>query len=147
MLSRESVCVPSCRVRSRVLCSVFGCLNRPSHRLFGGGGGARAYGTHTQMRLAESGLSGNKARKLYALNKTPASSFPEVVASHGGPQASDTPKHRAHVFVVVVQYHRRTQAHPIHRNDNDTRKAQQRESRVRRMFKGLVCGRCRPPAA
>ncbi|CBJ33324.1 Similar to 1-Aminocyclopropane-1-Carboxylate Deaminase [Ectocarpus siliculosus] len=30
-----------------------------------------------KMRLAESGLSGNKARKLYALNKTPASSFPE----------------------------------------------------------------------
>ncbi|CAN0216993.1 unnamed protein product, partial [Ectocarpus sp. 13 AM-2016] len=40
-----------------------------------------------KMRLAESGLSGNKARKLYALNKTPAASFPEVVASHGGPQA------------------------------------------------------------
>ena len=39
-----------------------------------------------QMRLAESGLSGNKARKLYALNRTPADSFPRVVASHGGPQ-------------------------------------------------------------
>ncbi|CAM9780621.1 unnamed protein product [Ectocarpus sp. 12 AP-2014] len=41
-----------------------------------------------KMRLAESGLSGNKARKLYALNKTPAASFPEVVASHGGPQSN-----------------------------------------------------------
>lgn len=38
------------------------------------------------MRLAESGLSGNKARKLYELNRTPPDSFPEIVASHGGPQ-------------------------------------------------------------
>lgn len=38
------------------------------------------------MRLADSGLSGNKARKLYALNRTPVDSFPKIVASHGGPQ-------------------------------------------------------------
>ncbi|CAM9700092.1 unnamed protein product [Scytosiphon promiscuus] len=41
-----------------------------------------------KMRLAESGLSGNKARKLYALNKTPARDFPKIVASHGGPQSN-----------------------------------------------------------
>lgn len=38
------------------------------------------------MRLADSGLSGNKARKLYSLNRMPVDSFPKIVASHGGPQ-------------------------------------------------------------
>ncbi|CAM9789549.1 unnamed protein product [Laminaria digitata] len=41
-----------------------------------------------KMRLAGSGLSGNKARKLYALNKIPTESFPKLVASHGGAQSN-----------------------------------------------------------
>lgn len=39
-----------------------------------------------QMRLAGSRVSGNKARKMYALNKVPADRFPELVVSHGGHQ-------------------------------------------------------------
>lgn len=41
-----------------------------------------------KMRLSGSGLSGNKARKLYAFNKIPEESFPKLVASHGGLQVS-----------------------------------------------------------
>eukprot|EP00904_Undaria_pinnatifida_P012503 jgi/Undpi1/8383/HiC_scaffold_25.g10851.m1 len=41
-----------------------------------------------KMRLAGSGLSGNKARKLYALNKIPMESFPKLLASHGGAQSN-----------------------------------------------------------
>lgn len=43
---------------------------------------------YVKMRLSGSGLSGNKARKLYALNKIPEESFPKLVASHGGLQVS-----------------------------------------------------------
>jgi hypothetical protein len=41
-----------------------------------------------KMRLAESGICGNKARKLYAMNAIPAADFPELTVSHGGSQSN-----------------------------------------------------------
>lgn len=40
------------------------------------------------LRLELSGVSGNKARKLYALNAIPPSNFPACVVSYGGPQSN-----------------------------------------------------------
>mmetsp|Transcript_5255 Transcript_5255/g.7591 ORF Transcript_5255/g.7591 Transcript_5255/m.7591 type:complete len:518 (-) Transcript_5255:72-1625(-) len=40
------------------------------------------------LRLPGSGISGNKARKMLALNQIPAEEFPECVASYGGPQSN-----------------------------------------------------------
>lgn len=58
----------------------------------------------TQMRLAESGLSGNKARKLYALNRTPADSFPKIVASHGGPQVRERERKKQKIKSSYSKY-------------------------------------------
>lgn len=40
------------------------------------------------LRLDGSNISGNKARKLFALNKLPAEEFPDCVVSYGGPQSN-----------------------------------------------------------
>lgn len=40
------------------------------------------------LRLERSGVIGNKARKLYALNAIPPSNFPACVVSYGGPQSN-----------------------------------------------------------
>ncbi|KAG5179072.1 tryptophan synthase beta subunit-like PLP-dependent enzyme [Tribonema minus] len=41
-----------------------------------------------KMRLKGSGISGNKARKLYTFNATPADQLPDLVVSHGGAQSN-----------------------------------------------------------
>jgi hypothetical protein len=41
-----------------------------------------------RLRLPHSNISGNKARKFYALNNIPASDFPEAIVSYGGPQSN-----------------------------------------------------------
>lgn len=40
------------------------------------------------IRLEGSGISGNKARKFYALNQIPAEIFPNTLVSYGGPQGN-----------------------------------------------------------
>jgi len=40
------------------------------------------------LRLPGSGVSGNKARKLYSLNEMPSKDFPNCVVSYGGPQSN-----------------------------------------------------------
>lgn len=40
------------------------------------------------LRLPESGISGNKARKMLSLNLIPLKNFPECLASYGGPQSN-----------------------------------------------------------
>jgi 1-aminocyclopropane-1-carboxylate deaminase len=40
------------------------------------------------LRLPGSGISGNKARKMFALNTIPADKFPTCVVSYGGPQSN-----------------------------------------------------------
>lgn len=40
------------------------------------------------IQLPGSGVSGNKARKMLALNQIPATDFPECIASYGGPQSN-----------------------------------------------------------
>jgi 1-aminocyclopropane-1-carboxylate deaminase/D-cysteine desulfhydrase-like pyridoxal-dependent ACC family enzyme len=40
------------------------------------------------VRLPGSGVSGNKARKMYALNELPPRDFPACVVSYGGPQSN-----------------------------------------------------------
>jgi hypothetical protein len=40
------------------------------------------------LRLKGSNVSGNKARKMYALNEISAEDFPECVVSYGGPQSN-----------------------------------------------------------
>lgn len=40
------------------------------------------------LKLPQSGISGNKARKLWALDQVPAESFPTCVVSYGGPQSN-----------------------------------------------------------
>lgn len=40
------------------------------------------------LRLPGSGVTGNKARKMYALNEFPAKDFPACVVSYGGPQSN-----------------------------------------------------------
>ena len=40
------------------------------------------------LRLPDSNISGNKARKLYALNGIPAHSFPKLIISYGGSQSN-----------------------------------------------------------
>ena len=40
------------------------------------------------VQLNGSGVSGNKARKMLALNQIPATDFPECIASYGGPQSN-----------------------------------------------------------
>lgn len=39
------------------------------------------------IRLEGSNVSGNKARKMYALNQVPPEDFPDCVVSYGGPQS------------------------------------------------------------
>lgn len=41
-----------------------------------------------QLRLSGSGISGNKARKMYTLNEISASDFPQSLVSYGGPQSN-----------------------------------------------------------
>ena len=41
-----------------------------------------------QLRLPGSQISGNKARKMLALNQVPSKDFPRVVVSYGGPQSN-----------------------------------------------------------
>jgi len=41
-----------------------------------------------QLRLSGSGISGNKARKMYTLNEISASDFPKSLVSYGGPQSN-----------------------------------------------------------
>ncbi|VEU36304.1 unnamed protein product [Pseudo-nitzschia multistriata] len=41
-----------------------------------------------QLRLAGSGISGNKARKMWTLNEIPAEEFPSCLVSYGGPQSN-----------------------------------------------------------
>ena len=40
------------------------------------------------LRLSNSGISGNKARKLWLLNTVPAKQFPKTIVSYGGPQSN-----------------------------------------------------------
>ena len=40
------------------------------------------------LRLPHSNISGNKARKMYALNSLPLNLFPKVTVSYGGPQSN-----------------------------------------------------------
>ena len=40
------------------------------------------------LRLADSNVSGNKARKFLSLNELAAENFPDVVVSYGGPQSN-----------------------------------------------------------
>jgi len=41
-----------------------------------------------QLRLMGSGISGNKARKMWTLNEIPAPEFPRCLVSYGGPQSN-----------------------------------------------------------
>mmetsp|Transcript_20040 Transcript_20040/g.49867 ORF Transcript_20040/g.49867 Transcript_20040/m.49867 type:complete len:561 (-) Transcript_20040:103-1785(-) len=41
-----------------------------------------------QLRLSGSGISGNKARKMWTLNEIPAHQFPSCLVSYGGPQSN-----------------------------------------------------------
>eukprot|EP00536_Pseudo-nitzschia_multiseries_P002445 jgi/Psemu1/251633/estExt_Genewise1Plus.C_330038 len=41
-----------------------------------------------QLRLMGSGISGNKARKMWTLNEIPAEEFPTCLVSYGGPQSN-----------------------------------------------------------
>jgi len=41
-----------------------------------------------QLRLGGSGISGNKARKMWTLNELPAGEFPACLVSYGGPQSN-----------------------------------------------------------
>lgn len=41
-----------------------------------------------QLRLKGSQISGNKARKMYALNQIPPDEFPSCIVSYGGPQSN-----------------------------------------------------------
>jgi 1-aminocyclopropane-1-carboxylate deaminase/D-cysteine desulfhydrase-like pyridoxal-dependent ACC family enzyme len=41
-----------------------------------------------RLHLPQSNVSGNKARKFYALNNIPASAFPDAIVSYGGPQSN-----------------------------------------------------------
>jgi 1-aminocyclopropane-1-carboxylate deaminase/D-cysteine desulfhydrase-like pyridoxal-dependent ACC family enzyme len=51
--------------------------------------GRRVYVKHDdQLRLQGSGISGNKARKMWTLNEIPAESFPACLVSYGGPQSN-----------------------------------------------------------
>jgi 1-aminocyclopropane-1-carboxylate deaminase len=40
------------------------------------------------LKLENSGISGNKARKMWSLNQIPAEEFPSCVVSYGGPQSN-----------------------------------------------------------
>lgn len=40
------------------------------------------------LRLKGSNVSGNKARKMFALNQIPAKNFPDCIVSYGGPQSN-----------------------------------------------------------
>jgi len=49
----------------------------------------RVYIKHDdQLRLNGSGISGNKARKMWTLNELPADKFPSCLVSYGGPQSN-----------------------------------------------------------
>ena len=51
--------------------------------------GRRIYVKHDdQLRLSGSGISGNKARKMWTLNEIPAKDFPSCLVSYGGPQSN-----------------------------------------------------------
>ena len=51
--------------------------------------GRRVYVKHDdQLRLSGSGISGNKARKMWTLNEIPAKAFPACLVSYGGPQSN-----------------------------------------------------------
>jgi 1-aminocyclopropane-1-carboxylate deaminase/D-cysteine desulfhydrase-like pyridoxal-dependent ACC family enzyme len=51
--------------------------------------GRRVYVKHDdQLRLSGSGISGNKARKMWTLNEIPAKDFPACLVSYGGPQSN-----------------------------------------------------------
>ncbi len=41
-----------------------------------------------QLRLVGSGISGNKARKMWTLNEIPSHKFPSCLVSYGGPQSN-----------------------------------------------------------
>jgi len=41
-----------------------------------------------QLKLSGSGISGNKARKMWTLNEIPAEKFPPCLVSYGGPQSN-----------------------------------------------------------
>lgn len=41
-----------------------------------------------RLHLPRSNISGNKARKFYALNNIPARDFPDAIVSYGGPQSN-----------------------------------------------------------
>ena len=41
-----------------------------------------------QLKLSGSGISGNKARKMYTLNEISAADFPKSLVSYGGPQSN-----------------------------------------------------------
>jgi 1-aminocyclopropane-1-carboxylate deaminase len=41
-----------------------------------------------RLHLPHSNISGNKARKFYALNNIPACDFPDAIVSYGGPQSN-----------------------------------------------------------
>lgn len=61
------------------------------------------------LRLPDSNVSGNKARKLFALNSIPSSRFPEVVVSYGGPQSN------AMVALAAIVNSKNV----VHENEND----------------------------
>jgi 1-aminocyclopropane-1-carboxylate deaminase/D-cysteine desulfhydrase-like pyridoxal-dependent ACC family enzyme len=53
------------------------------------GGGRTVYIQRDDLlKISPSGISGNKARKMWALDRIPAQNFPSCIVSYGGPQSN-----------------------------------------------------------
>jgi 1-aminocyclopropane-1-carboxylate deaminase len=69
-----------------------------------------------QLRLRGSQISGNKARKMWALNQIPVDLFPQCIVSYGGPQSN-----AMLAIAAVVRYKKDTIA-----NNNNSNKTNDR---------------------
>lgn len=84
------------------------------------------------LRLPGSNVSGNKARKLYSLNKIPSTKFPSCIVSYGGPQSN------AMVALAAIVHSKTNRAHQQETacasSDESTLSPQTDDSSTRKRF-------------